>query len=113
MDIDLLRALNAARLPLRLADPGQRDAARLLDATGCITALIPPTQIECDDRPRQHDVIVVEITPIGRAALAREKQGNCEQGAPVPHPGRQSTVNSLTTRTLAWWRSGWLVGPRH
>ena len=40
------------------------------DASECITAPILPTQIEWDDRPTQHDVVVVEFTPAGRAALS-------------------------------------------
>lgn len=110
MDLNLLKTLAAARLPLRLTDPGQREAARLLEATGCITALMPAVHIECDDRPRHGDVIVVEVTPLGRAELAHVVAGEPDTPPPRAQPARSSDTPSRRSR-LAWWRGDRLARP--
>lgn len=75
MCMDMLRELANSQLPLRVVDTSQIDLVRVLDAAGCIVALIPPAHVDPDDCERQDPATVLEITAHGQKKLSRESTG--------------------------------------
>ena len=75
MCMELLRKLANSTLPVRVRDTSQIDLVRVLDAAGCVVALIPPAHIDPDDCERQDPATVLKITAHGRRALSRGQAG--------------------------------------
>ena len=75
MCMDMLRLLANSKLPFRVGDTSQIDLVRVLDAAGCIVALVPPAHIDPDHCERQDPATVLKVTEHGRRTLNREATG--------------------------------------
>lgn len=71
MCMDMLRKLVNSELPLCVADTYQIDLVRVLDAAGCIVAVIPAAHAAAEDGERQDPATVLKITAHGRRKLIR------------------------------------------
>ena len=72
MCMDMLRKLVNSELPLCVADTYQIDLVRVLDAAGCIEAVIPAAHLATEDGEGQDPATVLKITAHGRRKLIRE-----------------------------------------
>lgn len=71
MCMNLLGTLAEAKLPFTIVDKALVDRLRVLDAVGCVKALIPAVHVDCDNCARQDPAIVIEVTARGRKMLSR------------------------------------------
>lgn len=72
MCMDMLRKLVNSELPLCVADTYQIDLVRVLEAAGCIVAVIPAAHVAARDGEEQDPATVLKITAHGRSKLMRE-----------------------------------------
>lgn len=106
MCMNLLRELAETKLPCREADPTKIDRVRVLQAAGCLKALIPATRVDCDHRMRQDPATVLEITPHGWKALKTNAIEEEEAPFALHRPARaQSSIAALELARLAAWFS--------
>lgn len=69
MNMQFLRTLADAQLPLTVPGSSTIDLVRRLDSAGYIKAFIPPVHVDCDNCARQDPAVVLQITARGRRVL--------------------------------------------